>query len=248
MQKRIAHITDTHLDDPTALSRGIDPRKNIIAVLEDVAAGKIDDIVFTGDIGKAESYQWLFEKLEQYKPGFKAILGNHDDVEQALHYYKNTVSEGEGELYYSQEDEYYKYIYLDSSSSVISERQMLWLENQIYTLKKIIVFIHHPVLGFPTGMDSTYPLQNRDALNQLLQQSKHNVSLFCGHYHMPDVRSDKKIKQYITPSTSFQVKKDAPDIVINTSSFGYRIITITENAVQAKLVTNRYDYFSPANR
>jgi len=244
MSKIIAHITDTHLGDPTVLDRGINPKKNLKAVLENIALDKFDDLVITGDLAVKEDLEWLFTKLEDYKPGFKITLGNHDVFKDVIPYYNSTRSQSETELYYTQEDEFYKYIYMDSSSGEISEAQMAWLTSEVNTLKKIIVFIHHPVLGFPTGMDNTYPLKNRDMVNEILQESRQPVTLFCGHYHMPDKRIDRKITQYITPSVAYQVKKNSPTIEINVNSFAYRIITLEENSIKTSLVTNFYDRFT----
>lgn len=245
MRRRIAHITDTHLDDRTALDRGIDPRKNLVEVLEHIAANNIDEIVFTGDIGNPGTSQWLFDKLNDYKPGAKVILGNHDDLQEALQHYRSTTTAGKDGLYYAYEDDPYKYIFLDSSSTFISPAQLQWLESEAATIKKIILYIHHPILGFPTGMDKTYPLQNRDEVISILQQCKHPVTVFCGHYHMPDKRTEGKITQYITPGISFQVKKNSPTIEINVATFGYRIITLTDNDIKSSLVISCYDYFSP---
>ncbi len=245
MLKRIAHITDTHIDDPTALKRGINPRQNLEAILEHIADNAIDEIVFTGDIGIEGTYQWVFNKLEQYKPGYKIVLGNHDNLNKALLHYHTTKPASEKELYYTLEDDVYKYIYMDSSSSAISENQLQWLEAEATTLKKVVVFIHHPVLGFETGMDTIYPLVNRDRVNDILQLCKQDVTVFCGHYHMPDKRTVGKITQYITPAVSFQVKKSSPVIDINVASFGYRIITLSSDSIKTKLITSQYDYFSP---
>ncbi|WP_417353237.1 metallophosphoesterase family protein [Flavobacterium alkalisoli] len=244
MSKIIAHITDTHLGDPTAIDRGANPKKNLKAILDHIALDKFDDIVVTGDLADKDDLPWFFEKLENYKPGFKITLGNHDIFSQVIPFYKNTKTEGEDELYYSHEDEFYKYIYMDSSSGEISEPQLAWLSQEINTLKHIVLFVHHPILGFPTGMDTTYPLKNRDTVNDILQESRHNITVFCGHYHMPDKRTDRKITQYITPSTAFQVKKNSPTIEINTNSFAYRIITLEENSIKTSLVTNFYDRFT----
>ena len=244
MHKRIAHITDIHLGDKTATDRGADPKKNFKAVLENVALDKIDDIIITGDLGDKESLPWLFKKLEDYKPGFKVISGNHDLFDDVVKYYKNTRPVTNGELYYTQEDNVYKYIFMDSSSGSVSKQQLKWLEGEALTLKKIIVFIHHPVLGLETGIDKIYPLKNRDKVNAVLQEAKNPVTIFCGHYHMPDKRADGKITQYITPSTAFQVKKNSQTIEINTQSFAYRIIDLTESGIKTSLVTNFYDYFA----
>ncbi|RZJ71507.1 MAG: metallophosphoesterase [Flavobacterium sp.] len=248
MQKRIAHITDTHIDDPTALDRGANPRRNLKLILEDIAARKIDEIVFTGDIGENGTYEWLFKKLEEYKPGFKLIPGNHDNVEEVINFYPSTKTSGNGKLYYSLEDESLKYIFMDSSAGMIDPDQMAWLAAEINTQKPIILFIHHPVLGFKTAMDRKYPLQDRDKVAELLQQCKNDVTVFCGHYHMPDKRKEGRITQYITPSVAFQVKKYAKEIEIDTKSFGYRIISIDGNVIKTTLVQNRNDYFTPENR
>lgn len=244
MSKIIAHITDTHLGDPTAIDRGANPRKNLKTVLEYIALDRFDDIVITGDLADKEDLAWFFKKVEDYKPGFKITLGNHDDFSNVIPFCKKIKTEGDNELYYTYEDEFYKYIYMDSSSGEISEPQLQWLSSQINTLKHIILFIHHPVLGFHTGMDTAYPLRNRDMVNDILQESRQNVTIFCGHYHMPDKRTDRKITQYITPSTAFQVKKNSHTVEINTNSFAYRIITLEENHIKTSLVTNFYDRFT----
>ncbi len=243
MTKIIAHITDTHLGDPTTEEYGIDPKKNLKAILE-ATAGKVNDLIITGDLGTKDKLSWLFEKAESYIPGFKVILGNHDEYTTVKEFYHNTQSASETELYYSLEDEFYKYIFMDSSSSIISQEQLEWLKEEINTLKKIVVFIHHPVLGFQTGMDIKYPLKNRDNVKEIFQQSRNPITLFCGHYHMPDKREEGKITQYITPAASFQVKKNSMNIDINGKSFGYRIIILHETGIETRLATNFYDYFS----
>jgi 3',5'-cyclic-AMP phosphodiesterase len=244
MIKRIAHITDTHFNDTTALGRGIDPKQNFTAILERVAEIGVDEIVCTGDIGEPETYKWFFKKMEKYKPGFKITLGNHDDYHEAVKFFSQKTM-GDGELYYSIEEEFFKHIFMDSASGTISDAQLNWLKDEMATLKKVIVFIHHPVLGFETGMDRIYPLKNRDEVAAILQTSNQPVNVFCGHYHMPDKRTQGKLTQYITPAVSFQVKKFSPTIEIKAGNFGFRLITLTETAVTTQLYTNNYNYFSP---
>lgn len=244
MQKIIAHITDTHLGDPTALDRDVDPKMNLEAILDNIALDRIDDVIITGDLGEPDILPWLFEQLEDSNPGFKVILGNHDDFKEIMKYYKSTSPIAKNELYYTQEDEFYKYIFMDSSSGTVSDAQLEWLSSEVNTLKKIILFIHHPVLGLNTGMDNIYPLHNRGKVNEILQHSRHEVTIFCGHYHMPDKRIDGKIIQYITPSVAFQVKKNSQGIDINVHSFGYRLIILDEHSIHTRLVTNFYDHFT----
>lgn len=241
MQKRIAFITDSHLGDPSAISKGINPDKNLEEVLKHVSDIGIDELIFGGDMGYDDTYQHFFKMLEKYKPGFKIVLGNHDNLQEVKKYYPGQFHD-DG-LYYSTEDDFYKYIWLDSSTEIINNKQLDCLANEINTIKKIIVFIHHPIIGFDTGMDVTYPLKNRDEVNVILQQCRQSATIFCGHYHMPDKRTEGRITQYITPALSFQVKKNSTDIDIIAPYFGYRLITLTENNIRTRLVTNYYDRF-----
>ena len=49
--KRIAFITDIHLDEDDPRKVGVDSYKNWELILKDVASRNIDGIVFGGDIG-----------------------------------------------------------------------------------------------------------------------------------------------------------------------------------------------------
>jgi len=244
MHKTIAFITDAHLGDSTPGKFGINAQQNLQKVLDDIALQNVDSLVFGGDITGTGEYAWFFSHLNNLCPDFKAVLGNHDSYTEAVKYFKQP-SAGENELYYAFEDAHFKYLYLDSSTSKISNTQCTWFKNQVTCSKKIIVFIHHPVLGFTTGMDAIYPLKNRDAVAALLQQAPNRVYIFCGHYHMPHVRTEGNIIQYTTPATSFQVKKASQGIDIYNGAFGYRLITLTSHAVTTQLYAYQNGSFEP---
>jgi Icc protein len=235
---RIALITDTHLGDPTTVSHSIDPKKNLELALDSIAEKNADLLVFTGDIAEIEQYEWFFERLALSCPDYKIVLGNHDNHDKAVKYFKHP-SAGTAGLYYSHEDALYKYLYLDSSTSHISNEQFAWLAREINTDKSIVVFIHHPILGIDTGMDRIYPLQGRGRITEILQQCTQKVTVFCGHYHMPDSRQDGNVTQYVTPAVSFQVKKNSGQIEIIADHFGYRIIDIEGPCVKTQLYVNR---------
>ncbi len=238
----IALITDTHLGDTTPASLGADPEKNLDLVLSDITSKNIDLLVFTGDITEKEHHPCFFSKLATSCPGYKAIPGNHDVYTEIMKHFSQPSAGNDG-LYYSHQDEKYKYIYMDSSSANISDTQYAWLEKETATPKNIIIFIHHPVLGVDTAMDTIYQLHGRDRINKLLQGCQNPVTIFCGHYHMPDTRQDGNITQYITPSVSFQVKKDAPQLEFNIDSFGYRLINVS-GAITTQLYINRGNGFT----
>jgi hypothetical protein len=53
---------------------------------------------------------------------------------------------------------------------------------------------------------------------------------------MNDKRNYKNIEQITTPSLSFQLVKDAPELQIDNSTFGYRIIEFKKDAIETELI------------
>ena len=76
--KRIAQITDIHLNEEWSVKHGSDPETNWKLILQDVGARGINEIIFTGDIGDASSYERFFGMLKDFD--FTVIPGNHDTI------------------------------------------------------------------------------------------------------------------------------------------------------------------------
>lgn len=241
--KTIAQITDIHLDEQFPIDQGVDARKNWQVLLEDVAARGIEEIVFTGDIGEKSANAWFFDTLKRHPSRFKVILGNHDDFSEATKYYQKETPGAGNELYYTCEDDHYKYLFMDSSGEKISAAQFAWLQQELNTTKKIILFIHHPVLGVDTPVDKKYPLAGREQVSTLLQQHPGEVFIFCGHYHMADEQTAGNIKQWITPAGSYQIKKQSGIIEVETDTFGYRIIRVDGTGPDTEVVSVNTDNY-----
>lgn len=240
--KRIAYITDIHLDEKFPVENGVNPRKNWKLILEDVANKNIDEIIFGGDIGEKESNQWFFESLKDFK--INIILGNHDHFSEVLkHYSKDSLNSTTRELYYSYEDNCLKYIFLDSSSGEIIQNQYQWFKRELITDKKVILFIHHPVLGVETAVDKQFPLRGRKKINEELQNFSQEVIIFCGHYHMNDERTIGNVNQFITPSASYQIRKNSKTIEVDNSTFGYRIININKDKIDSEIFLHKDGFF-----
>lgn len=233
--KRFAFITDLHLDEKMPADHGIDTRKNLEIVLKDISSKNIKDIVIGGDIAEPSALNFLFTALNDFS--FNLILGNHDSFSTVSEFF--TRHNQHSELYYTFEDQHenVKYIFLDSSSERISQQQLHFLESEIQTQNRILLFIHHPVLDTNTAMDIAYPLKNRDDLKLILQNSGRPVYIFTGHYHMNDEQTVGNITQSVTHAVSFQVDKHASAITITASSFGYRIIEIDNGTVKSEVIT-----------
>jgi Icc protein len=236
--KKIAFVSDIHLDEGFPLQNNVDPKKNWSFILNDIRSKGIDEIIFGGDIGETDSYGWFFESLRDFKT--KMILGNHDSFNMVI---KHLAIEGLcnfSELYYSEEDSFFKYIFLDSSSGRISGVQLKWLDRELTTSKKIIIFIHHPILAIDTPVDKQYPLLNRVQILHLLESIKGEVIVFCGHYHMADNRNYKNITQYATPAASFQIIKEATAIAIDIKEIGYRVLLFDNESIHSEIIMHQY--------
>ncbi len=236
--KTIAFITDIHLDEQLPIDNKVNPVKNFEIVLEDIKSRKINDVIYGGDIGEATAHKYFFEKLQNFS--INLILGNHDKFEKVKeHFIKDKDKE---ELYYKIEDEDYQYLFLDTSTNELSKIQLDWLQNELTEKKELILFIHHPILEIETPVDKIYPLKNREEIKTILLNFKNNVTLFCGHYHMNDELEFKNIKQYTTQAMSFQAKKNANEIQIDNSNFGYRIIEISKDKIETKLINFKQSF------
>jgi hypothetical protein len=228
--KRIAYVTDHHLDEAFPEQHGVDGWRNWKRVLEDISTQGITGIVIGGDIGEATAR--FFQSLAGYS--WQLTPGNHDDYRQ-LKKYLPTQDGDRNNHFHIEEDASFRYLYLDTSSGALPEDQRYRLEEALDTEKQVIVFLHHPVLPVNTMVDKLYAQQNRETVKECLQQSKKPVTLFCGHYHMPDDQTAGKIRQFITPACSFQITPSAEEIIIDSSTFGYRIISFANGALETSL-------------
>jgi 3',5'-cyclic-AMP phosphodiesterase len=230
--KRIAFITDIHLDEQFPLDNNVIPIKNFEIILTDIENREITDVVFGGDIGEPTAHNYFFEKLQNLSVNL--ILGNHDKFECVKNHF--IIDKNHHELYYKSEDENYQYIFLDTSIDELSKTQLDWLQNELIENKELILFVHHPILEIDTPVDKIYPLKNREELKLVLQNFKNNVTIFCGHYHMNDEQEFKNIKQYTTQAISFQLVKNAIEIEVDNKNFGYRIIEIHKDKIKTETI------------
>jgi len=234
MSKKIAYVTDIHLDEKFPKDQGVDTRKNWTRILSDISSRGIDEIIFGGDIGEKTANKWFFESLRNYS--IAITLGNHDYYSEVIKHYNFEVVEKQSELYYSQECDYYKYIFLDSSSGSISQEQFNWFKKELLTIKNIILFIHHPILAIDAEVDNRFALKERNRIKTKLLNLENDVIIFCGHYHFEDESNNDNIRQYTTPASSYQVEKIPNEIKVNNDTFGYRIIELNEKGIYIVLV------------
>ena len=235
MDQSIAFITDLHLDEPILVQHGVDARANWQKILGDVSSRGIGKVVLGGDLGEKEAYPWIFDSLKELE--LDLVLGNHDRCHEVMEIHRPALQQNPDEMYYSREDETYRYLFMDSSSAKISETQFEWFKQLLDSPKSLVIFIHHPILAIETEVDRLHPLEGRQSIVAELQKLTQKTTVFCGHYHMPDERTSGQIEQMVTPAVSFQIIKDAEPLEINTESFGYRIIHFGKHGVTTETVS-----------
>ncbi|WP_405205657.1 metallophosphoesterase family protein [Aquimarina sp. LLG6339-5] len=231
---KIAYITDAHIDEEYPKDLGVNTRHNWKTILEDIDSKDIDEVIYGGDIGEKSSNSWFFESLEKYKVSIS--LGNHDNFSEVIKHYKNDASKDTESLFYCDENDFFKFIYLDSSKEFINDKQLMWLQTELITIKKILLFIHHPILEIPAIIDQKFYLKGREKIQTLLEQASSDITIFCGHYHMEHHCTYKNITQFITPAGSYQVEKNPEEIKVHNNNFGYRIIELTKDKMDTEVV------------
>lgn len=234
--KKIAFISDIHFDEQFPADCGVDAKKNWERIIADLKSKNITEIIFGGDIGSPTAHPYLTRTLADFS--VKYILGNHDEFAHVSKFYNPCNCTDE--LYYSSADAYYKYLFLDSSSEKISEKQLEWIRAELQEEKPFVVFIHHPIIEVKTAVDVMFPLLNRDIVKTLFKSIHQPVTLFCGHYHMNDEQRENNIRQIITPASSYLIEKETKNttgLTINNTAFGYRIIEFDKHNIKTEVVT-----------
>lgn len=238
MVRKIAHITDLHLDEEFPFEDKISARKRFDKIVENIKYNGINHIICTGDIGENKGILYFFDQLK--KMDLSIVLGNHDNFTKISKHYHLGADYNSKKIYRSELENYFKFIYLDSSSGIIDIKQLEWLKKELITTNPIIIFVHHPIIGLNLKVDEIGKLKNREDLIKILENLPNKIAIYCGHYHINSTLSYKNIKQCITPAVAFQIEKDPSKIKINTTISGYRIIQIENNALssEVKIINN----------
>ena len=163
---RIVQITDLHVDSTELTPYGIDVWAHARWAIEASRTTQPDVVVISGDValhmGNHETYteaQALFSLLDC---PLYLIPGNHENralFSQAFGP-RYTRSIEAPWLDYTVTDTPTPMVFLDSADAVLSNRQLIWLQESLRTIgsNRRIVWIHHPVLtGFHRYMDGANP-------------------------------------------------------------------------------------------
>ncbi|MCP4180638.1 MAG: hypothetical protein GY756_22985 [bacterium] len=231
---KIAQITDLHISSKNTLKGDLDAKKRFINVLNDIRSSDIGLMIVSGDLVNSfddiKSYEWIKSHLDKLDKKILILSGNHDCSINISDIFGMNRYLNSNELYFSVNTENYVMAFLDSSREFISKKQMEWLENlNANSSVDIVLFVHHPLdyCGCKF-MDKKYPLQNIYEVRNLLMNCRKIKYIFTGHYHTEKQIDIGHIKQFITPSTWYQINGDIDGFNI-CKKYGWREIDIDQN-------------------
>jgi len=237
----IAQITDPHISPDDTKRYGIDNRSRFLKTLSNIKKYGVDLLVITGDMalsnGELESYIWLRKQLDEYNFNYITIPGNHDNAQLMLKIMHDIDINIDSEYYFYKDFDNHRLVFMDSSNNIISKDQLLWLKDlNDNSINDISVFVHHPLdYGNCAFMDSKYSLENIREVKELLVQCKKIKHIFSGHYHTGKEYEIGHIKQFIAPSTWFQLDTVSKDFKMDSKNFGWLQIKLNKNDLETKI-------------
>jgi len=192
-------FTDIHID--------VDPRADAPNAEERLITGirhaithqpNAERVIITGDLthkGDIASYERLRELLTSLKMPVHLLPGNHDNRDNFLRIFPETVTDPNGFVQDVIETPDTRLVLLDtlfgppydypeSHAGKLCEHRLDWLEKTLLeSTKPCVILMHHPPM--PTGfvaMDSIM-LRDNDAFYHVVEKAGNVRHLICGHIH-----------------------------------------------------------------
>ncbi len=251
---RFVHVTDTHLVPDGQMLYGLDPRQRLRQCFEHISAhhGDANFVVVTGDLthwGASEAYDILREEASRLPLPIHLMLGNHDNRENFLAAFPETLRDGNGFVQRILDTPAGRCILLDSNEpgvswGVLCRQRLDWLDQQLKASgdKPILLFCHHP--PFPVGlpkMDSI-SLRNPEGFAEVVLPHCHRIRhFFFGHLHRPICGSWHGIPFSTMRGTNHQVALDfkrADAVPGSHEPPAYAVVLVDE----ASVVVHFHDY------
>lgn len=235
---RILQITDLHLGHKGEDTDGVDVRANFEKILAAIPEHQPDHLVISGDLcyldGDATIYQWIKGKLDQLGIPYDLISGNHDNPSLLAKTFAYNGRLKEGELYYLNVIAGEPVLFLDTTTRVVSKKQIAWLQKQLATYQQeLIIFMHHPpVKGGVPFMDNKHYLKNMDEVQAVLTAHPYNLTIFTGHYHVEKTIRYKNLEVNITPSCFYQIDQQSKEFKVDHYRVGFRKIELEDKMLR----------------
>jgi 3',5'-cyclic-AMP phosphodiesterase len=227
---RIVQLTDLHVGQEGEDTYGVDVRSNFRRILEKAKEYQPDLLVVSGDLcyrdGDAGIYRWIKAKLEKAGMPYFVMSGNHDDPRLLAEVFGLEAWLKDGELYFARRFNGRLILFMDTTTGLVSARQLAWLREQLQPAQEeVLVFMHHPPVysGVPF-MDENHALRNQEAVQEIFFAHPYNINVFTGHYHVEKVIRKRNMVVHITPSCFFQIGQRSKEFEVDHHRIALREI------------------------
>lgn len=227
---RIVQITDLHVGHAGEDTYGVDVRANFLKIKAAIEDLQPDHLVLSGDLcyrtGQRDIYDWIRDHLNQLDIPYDLISGNHDDPVLMAEAFGIMELLKNKELYFSRTIHGRPFLFLDTTTGVVSETQLMWLRNQLAALSQpLVIFMHHPPLFADVPfMDGKHALKNQEAIQEVFFAYDNQITVFTGHYHVEKTIRKNNVVVHITPSCFFQIDQHSQEFKVDHHRIGLREI------------------------
>ncbi|MER9655878.1 phosphodiesterase [Mesorhizobium sp. M0152] len=216
---KIIQLSDPHLMTPGGLLYGSDPLARLEACLADIGKNHADAdlVVISGDLtndGERAAYAALREKLTEFGPPWRLMLGNHDDRALFLEMFPEAAAE-RGFVQSVVDGSEGRLVLLDTLDSGhvegrLCEARLEWLDERLQEAqdRSVLLFMHHPPFRIHMPVLDEVRLADADAFHEILQRHGNVRHIFAGHVHRLIAGSWRGIPVSTLRSTNHQSALD----------------------------------------
>ena len=187
---RVAQVTDCHLPaDPERSYRGVNPRLNLLALLERIKAKHPDLLLLTGDLsedGSRDSYRALQSIFQSVEVPVLVLPGNHDNAGLLEETYPGSPVD----TICVSEHGAWQIVRMNSCvphapEGRVSERAVADLEAHLdrNAGHAQLIALHHQPVAVGNPWIDRYPLLNPQPLLQLIDRHPCVKAVVWGHIH-----------------------------------------------------------------
>ncbi len=238
---RIAHLSDTHVTEPSERLCGLHTptllRRALEAVARGEAGGPVDAIVITGDLthrGEPAAYDELRRCLEGVTVPVYLGIGNHDRraAFRAAFGAETRYAEGDFVQYVVDFPEH-RLVMLDTvidgaPEGLLCEARLDWLDRALAARADAptLVFLHHPPFRSHIPPLDAIGLDGIEGLARVIARHPQVASLHAGHVHRTMSGRLASRPAVAVPSTCHQTALDlaAPELVVAYEPPGFGLI------------------------
>lgn len=240
---RVIQITDPHIiAPPKRLSAQIDSIQMLQDAISHIKAdlhkiGPIDAVLITGDIsddGSAESYALFRDLIGPLNLPYFVIPGNHDQREPMRKAFADqSYVPDSGRLNWSLNLKGLHVIGLDTliegqGGGILDTKTFEFLAQALAVAGRepALIAMHHPPFACGTHFMDTIGLAGIDHLRDILNASKADIRIVCGHVHSMMIGAVGQTTAISGPATCSTFASDfRPDAPVGfmTGSGGYII-------------------------